>query len=209
MDIYLILILILLLLVAATGYWLFRIIKLFRQKKNKRGFINLSILGVLLLMFCWEMRLIPLSITNDFKNKTEQLTGEKFWSWNEFRYDEISVRGEGYTFEIYNLSPEMAEYFENPPKGFFEKYPLEERFKTSKWKKTPISESEDEILDFVTPTYINWSNDLQEEISERQTLVKRLAKTPGAYYAFKDEKNVDFYLISPKEKLIIYINHHM
>lgn len=208
MGFYLIILLVLLLLLVAIGYWVYRIFRFFRQRQTKKGFINISILSFLLLLFCWEMRIIPLSITNDFKNRTEQLTGEKFWSWNEYRYEEISIRGEGYTFEIYNLSPEMAEYFKNPTKDFFENYPAD-IFETSKWKKTPISESEDEILEFVTPTYGNWNVDLQKEISEQQNLIKRLAKTSGSYYAFKHKSSTDFYLISPKERIIVYINHNM
>jgi len=208
MGFYLIILLVLLLLLVAIGYWIYRIFRFFIQRQNKKGFINLSILSFLLLLFCWEMRIIPLSITNDFKNRTEQLTGEKFWSWSKYRYDEISIRGEGYTFEIYNLSPEMAEYFKNPTKDFFENYPSD-IFETSKWKKTPISQSEDEILEFVTPIYGNWGVNLQEEISEQQNLVKRLAKNPGSYYAIRNENSTDFYLISPNEKLIVYINHNM
>jgi len=41
--------------------------------------------------------------------------------------------------------------------------------------------------------------------------VKEIANKEGSFYSynFKDEANVDFFILYPKEKLVILINHNM
>lgn len=155
---------------------------------------------------CWELRIIPLSANWDFRNKTKDLTGKQFWSWNDFRYDEIGIRGEGFTFEIYKLNEKVAEYFTKPEKDFFEQFPAE-KFETTKWKETPILDTG--LINFVTPIYGNWSKSLQKEIEEKQLIVRQVANNNGSYYAVRQSHGTDLYLISPKRKIIIYINHNM
>ncbi len=142
----------------------------------------------------------------DFRNKTKDLTGKQFWSWNDYRYDEMGVRGEGFTFEIYKLNDETAKYFINPDKDFFEQFPSD-KFETTKWKETPILDTL--LLDFVTPLYGTWSQSLQKKITEKQMIVRQVAKDGGSYYAVRESHGTDLYLISPKRKIIIYINHNM
>jgi hypothetical protein len=62
-----------------------------------------------------------------------------------------------------------------------------------------------EILTFVTPVYGGWKG----EIVSRQDFIRDIAKRDGAYYAYKQKGSTDFYLISPKDRLIILINHNM
>lgn len=139
-----------------------------------------------------------------------ELTGKEFWSWNDFRHGDISVRGEDYTFEIFELNDEITKHFENPPKSFFENYPTK-KFSYSKWRKTPILNSENEKLEFVTPLYVNWNDRKRKKIEAKQEIVKRLAKETGSYYVIDTiiGKDVTFYLISPKAKVFVYINHNM
>ena len=186
--------------------WTTWIVKLYRQKKAAKATYNLITLGLLTLIICWELRLIPLAADLDFRNKTEELTGRKFWCWNDYRYDEIGIRGEGFTFEIYTLNDEMATYFTNPDKDFFESFPTN-KFETTKWKETPILDTE--LVNFVTPNYLNWSQSLQKEIQEKQRIVRQVAKEKGSYYAIRQTHGTDLYLISPRSKIIIYINHNV
>jgi hypothetical protein len=188
------------------AFWIYKIYKLYRQKRIKIALINSAILCILTLVICWELRLIPLAIDLDFRNQTQELTGKEFWCWNDYRYDEIGVRGEGFTFEIYKLDDKIANYFRRPDKVFFESFPAN-KFETTKWKKTPIVEME--IVDFVTPKYGNWSEKLKNEIIEKQNLVKQISREQGSYYAFRNSHGTDLYLISPKKKIIIFINHNM
>jgi hypothetical protein len=201
MEIYLILFLVLLLLIVVSIYWLYRIYK-FHKTGNKKAFrINLIIFLSLTTVVLWELRIIPLASDYDFRNKTIELTGKKFWSWNRFRYEDLGVRGEGYTLEIYNLNSEMANYFKQPNVEFFEKYPTKNMC-DMKWKKTPVDNSDKNTLEYMTPNYSGWGH----EIVNKQEYIRRIANEPGGYYCYQGN---DFYLISYKEKIILWINHNM
>lgn len=206
MEFYLIILLVLIAIIVGLVFWLVKIFKFYRQKRTKIAVVNSVIFGLLILLACWELRLIPLSADWDFRNKTKDLTGKQFWAWNDYRYDEMGIRGEGFTFEIYKLNDEMVEYFAKPDKDFFERFPVD-NFETSKWRETPILDTE--LINFVTPTYGNWSKSLQKEIEEKQIIVRQVANENGSYYAVRKSHGTDLYLISPKRKIIIYINHNM
>lgn len=206
MEIYLILFLLLILALFGLIFWITKIAKFYRQKKTKIATINAIILGFLTLFVLWELRIIPLSADLDFRNQTKGLTGKQFWCWNDYRYEEGGVRGEGFTFEIYKLNDEMANYFSHPDKEFFERFPLE-KFETTKWKETPILDTE--FVNYVTPIYGNWSRSLQKEIEKKQQIVKQISREKGSYYAIRQSHGTDLYLISPKLKIIVYINHNM
>ncbi len=206
MEFYLIILILLISVLIGLVFWLYNIIKFYRQKKTKQAVVNSLIFSLLALITCWELRIIPLSADWDFRSKTKELTGIQFWASNDFRYDEISVRGEGFTFEIYKLNEETAKYFIKPEKEFFEKYPSD-IFETTKWKETPIRDTV--LLNFVTPIYGNWSKSIQNEIKEKQVIVRQVANDKGSYYAVRQSHGTDLYLISPTRKIIIYINHNM
>lgn len=205
MEFYLLILLLIILVIAGLIFWLVKIYKFYRQRRTKIAIINSIIFGLLFLILFWELRIIPLSSNWDFRNKTKELTGKQFWSWNDYRYDEIGIRGEGFTFEIYKLNDEIANYFAKPDKEFFEHFPSK-TFETTKWKETPIVDTE--LINFVTPVYGNWSQSLQKEIQEKQSIVKQIANDEGSYYAVR-RTGTDLYLISPKRKIIVYINHNM
>lgn len=206
MEFYLIILLVLIAIIVGLIFWLVKIIKFYRQKRTKIAVANSVIFGLLILITCWELRLIPLSADWDFRNKTKDLTGKQFWAWNDYRYDEIGIRGEGFTFEIYKLNDEMVKYFAKPDKDFFERFPVD-NFETTKWRHTPVLDTG--LIDFVTPTYGNWSKSLQKEIEEKQIIVRQVANENGSYYAVRKSHGTDLYLISPRRKIIIYINHNM
>ena len=206
MGFYLIILLLLLLLLIGLIFWIVKILKFYRLKRTKLANINSIILGLLILFTLWELRIIPLSADLDFRNQTKELTGRQFWCWNDYRYEEGGVRGEGFTFDIYKLNDEMAEYFSNPDKDFFQSYP-DKKFETTKWRETPILDTE--FVKYVTPIYGNWSQSLQKEIETKQTIVKQIASEKGSYFAIRQTHGTDLYLISPKRKIIIYINHNM
>jgi len=206
MEFYLIIFLLFILVLFGLLFWIIKIIRFYRQKRTKIVVINSIAFGVLALLVCWELRIIPLSADLDFRNQTKGLTGRQFWCWNDYRYNELGIRGEGFTFEIYKLNDEIANYFIHPDKYFFENFPTE-NFGTTKWKETPILDTE--LVNFVTPIYGNWSQHLQKEIAEKQKIVRQVAQDKGSYYAVRQSHGTDLYLISPRRKIIIYINHNM
>jgi hypothetical protein len=152
----------------------------------------------------WELQIFPLSKNVYIKEQTTKLTGKSFWSWKEFSYDEWGVRGEGYTLDIYKFSQETANYFLNPDSLFFTNYPLKTE-SDIKWTKTPVRDEDLNILDLVTPVYGDWKG----EIVNRQDFIKKIATRKGAYYAYRHGGGTDFFIISPKDRLVILINHNM
>jgi hypothetical protein len=204
MGFYLILLLILLGLLVGLIVWIVRLFRLYKKGKKKSFFIQVSILTAILILLTWELQIFPLSKNFYIQNRTTELTGKKFWSWEEFDYEEISVRGEGYTLDIFKFSEETAEYFKNPEKEFFDKFPPKE-YADIKWSETPVKEDELEILEFVTPTYAGWKG----EIIDRQDFIRQIANQPGAYYSYYDGGYTNFYLIAPDKRLVILINHNM
>ncbi len=206
MESYQLIFLILIVAIVGLIVWLSKIFIFFRQKRTKKAVINSTIFGLLALVIFWELRIIPLSADWDFRNKTKDLTGKQFWAWNDYRYDEMGIRGEGFTFEIYTLDDATAKYFMHPDKDFYERFP-NEKFETTKWKETPILDTV--LLDFVTPLYGNWSQSLEKEIKDKQMILRQVAKENGSYFALSKSHGTDLYVISPQRKVIIYINHNM
>jgi hypothetical protein len=204
MEIYLIILLILIGLVVGLTIWIIRLFRLYKKGKKKSFSIQVAILTILIVFVTWEIQIFPLSKNFYIKERTTVLTGKSFWSWKEFNYDEWGVRGEGYTLYIYRFSQETADYFKNPDSLFFTNYPPE-NYSEIKWRATPVKSEEMEILEFVTPFYAGWKG----EIVTRQDFIRNIAKNKGAYYAYRHGGSTDFYLISPKDRLVILINHNM
>lgn len=204
MGFYLIILLVLIGLITGLIVWIYRLFRLYKKGKKKSFAIQVSILTVLLIILTWELQIFPLSKNFYIQDKTTELTGKKFWSWEEFDYEEISVRGEGYTLDIYKYSEETAQYFKNPDKQFFDNLPAQE-LADIRWTRTPVKESEQEILEFVTPTYGGWKGG----IVDRQDFIRQIANQPGAYYSYDHGGSTNFYLIAPDKRLVILINHNM
>jgi hypothetical protein len=204
MGFYIIILLILIGLLVGLIVWIIRLIGLYRKGRKKSFTIQVSILTAILVFLTWEFQIFPLSKNFYIQDRTTELTGQKFWSTEEFDYEEISVRGEGYTLDIYKFDEETAEYFKNPDKNFFDNFPPKE-FADIKWTRTPVQENEQEILGFVTPIYGGWKG----EIVDRQDFIRQKANQPGAYYSYDDGGSTNFYLIAPDKRLVILINHNM
>jgi hypothetical protein len=181
-------------------------VKLYRFRRFRAAVLNSFLFVLLIITISWELRLIPLSTDWDFRNRTKALTGMEFWSSSEYRFEDIGIRGEGYTFEIYRLSDEVAAYFINPEEGFFSNYP-DSRFETTRWEKTPIEDTV--LINYVTPIYSSWSKSDQSQVARNQELVRKIAKENGSYFAVRRSGGTDLYLISPARKVFIYINHNM
>ncbi len=204
MGFYLIIIIVLTAILIGLLVWVYRLFKLNKKGKKKSFAIQASILTIIIVLVTWQLQLFPFSKNFYIKNRTSELTGKSFWSWEDFDYEEISVRGEGYTLDIYRFNEETADYFKNPDEGFFANFPPD-KLADKKWTKTPIKENEKEILEFVTPIYGSWEG----EIIDRQEFIRKTANEPGAYYSYSDGGSTNFYLIAPDKRLVILINHNM
>jgi hypothetical protein len=205
MEFYFILFLLLIGLVIGFLFWVYRIYKLAVNGKRKAFLINTALLTVLSVFITWHLQVFPLSMNFYIKQLTTELTGRTFWSWKEYAYDEWGVRGEGYTLYIYKFNEVTAQYFTNPDTSFFSDFPPNDKSEI-KWKPTPVNGSTAfDALTFATPTYGGWEG----EIVSRQDFIRQIASTEGSYYAYRHKSSTDFYLIAPKQRLIILINHNM
>ena len=211
MDIVIFYFLILIVIPAILIAWGVRIVKSFRRKnqKSKTRYVELVIFSALIIFVTWDLKIFPFSKNFYVKQLSEQITGKQFWSWKEFEFEEISVRGEGYSVFAYKFNKEMANYFLDPDDDFFEKYPQKPEYRKNwesiKWEKTPIRKDEVELLDIATPTYYGWS---QSKL-DKMDLVEEMAKQNGNYYAYNTNgSDIDFYMINPENRLIIMINHN-
>lgn len=204
MIIYLIILLVLIGLLIGLLIWIRRLFRLYKKGGGKSFTIQVLILTALMIFVTWKLQIFPLSKNFYFKDRTTELTGQKFWSWEEYDFEEIGVRGEGYTLDIYKFSDETAKYFNNPDEDFFNNFPPKE-LADIKWKSTPVSENEQKILEFVTPSYSGW----KKEIEEKQYFIRQIASQPGAYYSYDDGGSTNFYIIAPEKRLVILINHNM
>lgn len=205
MEAYLILLILLLGLVIGFFYWIYRIGKLAVNRSWKAFWINTGLLTIITVAITWQLQVFPLSVNFWMKELTTELTGKKFWSWKELAYDEFGVRGEGYTLYIFKFSEETEQYFRNPDESFFKDYPPSGKSEI-RWTPTPVNGSAAfDALTMATPNYANWDDDLLA----RQDFIRQIASTEGSYYAYWQKRgNVDFYLIAPKQRLVIYINHN-
>jgi len=201
MAFYLIIFLLFISLIIGFGFWvryLFRIYK----KGNKKSFtIQFAIFAIVAIILTWNLQIFPFSKKFYIRKTTTELTGKTFWSSRQIAYSEIDG---GYYLYIYKFSQETAEYFRNPDENFFTKFPPETK-SDIRWTPTPIRAQDSTILEFVTPVYSGWKN----KIIESQSLIRKIAETEGSYYSYKKCGGTDFYLLSPKERLIILIYHNM
>ena len=204
MGFYLIIFIILIAIFIGLLFWVYKLYKLYKKGKKKSFAIQALVLTTIIVFVTWQLQLFPFSKNVYIKNRTSELTGQSFWSWEEFDYEEISVRGEGYSLDIYKFNEDTADYFKNPDNAFFENFPPDE-LSDKKWTKTPIKESEKEILEFVTPIYGSWEG----EIVDRQEFIREIANEPGAYYSYSHGGSKNFYLIALDKRLVILINHNM
>jgi len=204
MTFYLIILIVLFGLFVGLILWIYRLFKLYKKGKKKSFVIQTSILAFIIVMLTWELQLFPFSKNYYLKKQTTYLTGKSFWSWKEFNYDEWGIRGEGYTLYIYNFNQNTADFFKSPDSVFFKKYPPKD-VSGIHWTPTPVKKEDLEILEFATPIYGNWKG----EIVSRQEFIRKIATSEGAYYAYRHGGSTAFYLISPKDRLVILINHNM
>jgi len=192
------------------------------RKKEKRRLKKLAILlTVLILLPGFFFRVLPGSDLlwapyDHYQDRAfyQELTGLEF---NDegifFEHDsERSFNGDGYSISIYKLDQKTANYFKSPPAAFFKKHPhlgIRTDWQIQHWKRTPIDTSEQQFLDFAHSSLPTLDFELQDLLNEK-----------GNYYAYRyymstpsnrDEyvNNIDFYIICPKRKLLIDINHNI
>ena len=159
-----------------------------------------------LFYFAWTFRIIPYANNFYVQDRTEYLTGKKFWSQKEFIFESMSVRGESYVFEVYKFNDETSEFFEQSDSLFFAEFPPD-NMTDIRWTRTPIEKSEKEILEFV----LSFHNSQDKELMKWQNIIREEAYKSRSYYSYSQRvirQKTYFYIIIPEMNYIgiIYLN---
>ena len=120
---------------------------------------------------------------------------------------EPSFNGDGFSYYIYALPEEDANYFKEPDSSFYLQFPKDESrtdWKTNRWTSTPLLSKDMLALNFIN-----------SDPNSRPLNISKILTEKGNYYAYhiryheKDSVgDIDFFVISPKRKVIIIINHY-
>lgn len=146
---------------------------------------------------------------------SQELFGRGF-ALGSLRHSYESLRaptGDGYSIEVFEISDAFARWSASPPPEFQTVFPAKPTYREGwsgvHWHSTPLAADERKFLEFA----------LLEEVPNRdleaaKKLLKRLANEPGHYVAYRYKMNgeflanVDFFLLSPSERVFISVNHN-
>ncbi|MFK7749821.1 MAG: hypothetical protein AB8B65_15605 [Kordia sp.] len=176
--------------------------------------LNVTLFSFIFIYLTYQTRMLPGSEAISNRLYAQELTGNQFWVTESFKnISERAFNGDGYSIYIYDISEDVANSFLTPSPDFFTKFPKSDRDEWTKvkWRKSPIKESENKIVDFAI-----WSRSTLAESNmlEENKLIRKILAEKGNYYAYavniesRGVFNVDFYILSPKEKKLICINHN-
>ena len=192
--------------------WGKRIWKNRNERTRFKLILNVTLFSIMFIYLTYQTRMLPGSQAISDRFYVAELTGNQFWVTASFQNNsERAFNGDGYSIYIYEISDDVANSFLTPTSGFFTEFPKSDRNSWTKvtWSKSPIKESEHKILDFAiwTRSTLAESNKLKET-----KLIRRILAEKGNYYAYAVSiqsygvSDVDFYILSPKEKKLICIN---
>ncbi len=185
-------------------------------KKRSRIGVAITSLPLLFLIvfpgFSWEI-LPGSSIYWDLK-QTHEMTGHSFWlgspRWSY--HSERSFTGDGYSIEVFSLSEGTASKFIPPSSDFFSSFPngstLRPDWDVNRWQETPTHREDKIFIAFALEDY----EQQRPELTKAQQFATRLLSEEGNFYAYLYKypgsyvANVDFMILSPRERVLVIIN---
>ena len=133
--------------------------------------------------------------------------GSPYLSYDSPRF----FSGDGYSIEVFRISDSLARWASSPPATFTTEYPLKPSYRSHwtslHWCPTPVAAEDRKLLDFALE-----STESDTDVLAAQTLLKRLANETGnyisAFYFMHGDSvgNVDLFLLSPGEHILIRVN---
>lgn len=146
---------------------------------------------------------------------SRELFGSCFALWNS-KYSYHSPRhfnGDGYSIEVLTTSDALSRWATAPPSDFGKTHPVLPSFRSHwsaiHWRATPVGADELKFLEFAL-----MRSDNSSDLDAAKKFLERLANEPGHYFAcfyFMHDSgvgNVDFFLLSPSERVLILVNHN-
>jgi len=187
-----------------------------RAKKRKWvGFICLAVVLLFLVVFpglTWGI--LPGSSVYQDLIRTRKLTGKSFLL-GEPKLSEHSERffnGDGSSIVVYSISDKVASGLTDPSARFFEGFPLRPGYRSdweaTRWRKTPSQPMDEVFIKFVG---INTETKEFGHDNPRH-VAARLLTEEGNFYSYfyymhgDYPGNVDVFIISPKERLLVIAN---
>jgi hypothetical protein len=134
----------------------------------------------------------------------------------ELAYDsERAFNGDGYSISVHALNEEFAKWVEASESDLIAHYPVKpsvrDHWAQVTWKRTPITSDDQKYLDFACSEYASGD---ASQLAKAKQLTLKLAHEPGHLYAFCHQTHsygigdIDFYILSPKTKKLVMINHN-
>lgn len=124
-----------------------------------------------------------------------------------------AFNGDGYSIEVFTTSDALTRWATSPPTEFGTTYPVlpsvRSRWSAIHWRSTPVGPDERKFLEFALMERAD-----SKDLEAARKLLERLANEPGHYFAcfyFMHGDyvgNVDFFLLSPSERVFISVNHN-
>lgn len=200
--------------------WFYWMAWSYRRKRKNLLFFQMAVTASVFIYATWVLRIFPGSPWYHERALNEDLTGKRFSTEGIlFSYDsERSFHGDGFTICVYRIDDATAAYFSDPEDGFFAVFPakplMRKEWKSQRWKRSPIEETETEYLEFA----LNYGSiddaTKGKELKQIVADVGNILKQRGAYYAYNFKSNegsgrvsnVDFFILSPMDKKMIIIN---
>ena len=190
------------------GYWA---LCSFKKKKIFKASIITTVLVPFIIIPGTYLGFLPgASIYWDYKMSTD-LTGNSFLLGKpELEYNSSrSFNGDGYSIAVYKIERD----FKNPREQFFTDFPqkpsVREHWNVKRWKKTPALPNEKEIIEFALMEHSK-----NKQLIAAKKIVKKYLTQSGNFYSYFYFKHggylgdVDLFIICPKEKRLISINHN-
>jgi len=187
-----------------------------RAKKRKwGGSICLSLVLLFLVVFpglTWGI--LPGSSVYQDLIRTRGLTGKSFLL-GEVKLSEHSERffnGDGSSIVVYSISDKAASWLTAPSPRFFERFPARPGYRsgweTTRWRKTPSQPMDKVFIQFVGID----TETKHYDLNNPRHVAARLLTEEGNFYSYfyymhgDYPGNVDVFIISPKERLLVIAN---
>ena len=122
-----------------------------------------------------------------------------------------SFNGDGYSIEVFDTPDALSRWASSPPPEFTTQFPMRPSYRSHwsgvHWRQTPISADDQKFIEFALGEQADSS-----DLKAAKELLARLVKEPGDYFAYfyymhgKHVGDLDFFLLSPSERVFIMLN---
>jgi hypothetical protein len=186
----------------------------------KLFYFQIIVLTLVLFYITWIFRIFPGSTIYYERKYNKALTGLSFTAKEVYVHNsERYFNGDGYSMTVFELDETIANKFTNPTSDFFTDYPIKDNDRKDwlavQWKKSPINDNEKLFLDFAFGEFIPKDKIEAKQLQDQFDYIDKIMHSKECYYAYNYKMHgeeivgdIDFFIIVPKDKKLIIINHN-